>query len=129
MSSLQNVLTKRSSSFTIWFQMRCWMTSCQPQLLNSDLYTFSLYENPSFIIVSAETEYISTILLSSSNIISFLQLLLLLDKKGFIVGQSHWTFARPDIFHKNMFLLFFFFNFINMISVSCIVPSCNHFYI
>jgi len=24
------------------------------------LYTFSLYENPSFIIVSAETEYIST---------------------------------------------------------------------
>jgi hypothetical protein len=25
---LQNVLTKRSSSYTIWFQMRCWMTSC-----------------------------------------------------------------------------------------------------
>jgi hypothetical protein len=26
----------------------------------SDLYTFSLYENPSFIIVSAETKYILT---------------------------------------------------------------------
>ena len=26
--SLQNGLTKRSSSYTIWFQMRCWMTSC-----------------------------------------------------------------------------------------------------
>jgi nicotinamide riboside transporter PnuC len=36
----------------------------KPQLLNPDLYTFSLYENQSFIIVSAETEYISTILLS-----------------------------------------------------------------
>ena len=32
----------------------------KPQLLNPDLYIFSLYENPSFIIVSAETEYIST---------------------------------------------------------------------
>jgi hypothetical protein len=29
-------------------------------LLTPYLYTFSLYENPSFIIVSAETEYIST---------------------------------------------------------------------
>ena len=28
LSSLQNGLTKRSSSYTIWFQMRCWMTSC-----------------------------------------------------------------------------------------------------
>jgi hypothetical protein len=33
----------------------------KPRLLNPYLYTFSLYENPSFIIVSAETEYISTI--------------------------------------------------------------------
>jgi len=32
----------------------------KPQLLNPDLYIFSLYENPSFIFVSAETEYIST---------------------------------------------------------------------
>jgi hypothetical protein len=29
-------------------------------LLTSYLYTFSLYENPSFIIFSAETEYIET---------------------------------------------------------------------
>ena len=28
LSSLQNGLIKRSSSCTIWFQMRCWMTSC-----------------------------------------------------------------------------------------------------
>jgi hypothetical protein len=28
LSSLQNDLAKRSSSYTIWFQMRCWMTSC-----------------------------------------------------------------------------------------------------
>jgi hypothetical protein len=28
LSSLQNGLTKRLSSYTIWFQMRCWMTSC-----------------------------------------------------------------------------------------------------
>jgi hypothetical protein len=28
LSSLQNGLTKQSSSYTIWFQMRCWMTSC-----------------------------------------------------------------------------------------------------
>jgi ABC-type proline/glycine betaine transport system permease subunit len=28
LSFLQKVLTKRSSSYTIWFQMRCWMTSC-----------------------------------------------------------------------------------------------------
>ena len=27
-SSLQNGSTERSSSYTIWFQMRCWMTSC-----------------------------------------------------------------------------------------------------
>jgi hypothetical protein len=34
----------------------------KPPLLNPYLYTFSiiLYENPSFIIVSAETEYFST---------------------------------------------------------------------
>jgi hypothetical protein len=32
----------------------------KPQLLNPDLSAFSLYENSSFIIVSAETEYIST---------------------------------------------------------------------
>jgi hypothetical protein len=25
---MQNGLTKRLSSYTIWFQMRCWMTSC-----------------------------------------------------------------------------------------------------
>jgi hypothetical protein len=30
-------------------------------LLTPYLYTFSLYENPSFIIFSAETEYIATI--------------------------------------------------------------------
>jgi hypothetical protein len=28
LSSLQNGFTKQSSSYTIWFQMRCWMTSC-----------------------------------------------------------------------------------------------------
>ena len=28
LSSLQNVLTKLSSSYTIWFQMTCWMMSC-----------------------------------------------------------------------------------------------------
>ena len=28
LSSLQNRLIKRSSSYTIWFQMRCWITSC-----------------------------------------------------------------------------------------------------
>ena len=27
-TKMQNVLTKWSSSYTIWFQMRCWMTSC-----------------------------------------------------------------------------------------------------
>jgi len=32
----------------------------KPRFLNPYLYTFSLYENPSFIIVSEETEYIST---------------------------------------------------------------------
>jgi hypothetical protein len=63
LSSLQNGLTKRSSSYTIWFQMRCWMTSC----LNQDYlilifihFPYLFYENPSFIIVSAETEYFST---------------------------------------------------------------------
>jgi hypothetical protein len=63
LSSLQNGLTKRSSSWPIWFQMRCWMTSC----LNHDYlilifihFPYLLYENPSFIIVSVETEYFST---------------------------------------------------------------------
>jgi hypothetical protein len=33
----------------------------KPRLLNPYLYTFSIfYENPSFIIVSTETEYFST---------------------------------------------------------------------
>jgi len=32
----------------------------KPRILNPYLYTFSLYENASFTIVSAETEYIST---------------------------------------------------------------------
>ena len=56
-------LTKRSSSYTIWFQMRCWMTSC----LNHDYlmlifihFPYLLSENPSLTIVSAETQYFST---------------------------------------------------------------------
>jgi hypothetical protein len=60
LSSLQNGLTKRSSSYTICFQMKCWMTLC----LNHDYlilifihFPYLLYENPSFIIVSAETDY------------------------------------------------------------------------
>jgi hypothetical protein len=39
LSSLQNGLAKRSSSYTIWFQMRCWMTSC----LNNDYLNPYLY--------------------------------------------------------------------------------------
>jgi hypothetical protein len=121
LSSLQSGLTKRSSSYTIWFRMRCWMTSClnhdyliltlrfsqfsgcwlilsvcwlmifafpfgrllsvrwfcyYPYLhnfyrmtscLNHDYlilifihFPYLLYEKPSLIIVSAETEYFST---------------------------------------------------------------------
>jgi hypothetical protein len=44
-------------------KLRCWMTSC----LNNDYlilifihFPYLLYENPSFTIVSAETEYFST---------------------------------------------------------------------
>ena len=36
----------------------------KPRLLNPYLYTFSLYENPSFIIVSAETECFDKVLVS-----------------------------------------------------------------
>jgi hypothetical protein len=38
--------------------------------------------------ISDTSVWLFIILLSSTNIISFLQLLLLLDKKGFIVGQK-----------------------------------------
>jgi hypothetical protein len=65
LSSLQNGLTKQS--YTIWFQMRCWMTSC----LNHDYlilifihFPYLLYENPSFIIVSAERIFFDKILVS-----------------------------------------------------------------
>jgi hypothetical protein len=62
-SSQRSTLWKRSSSYTIWFQMRCWMTSCLNHyylILIFIHFPYLLYENPSFIIVSAETEYFST---------------------------------------------------------------------
>ena len=46
-----NVKNTFTSHFDNNFWHFCWLPY---------LYTFSLYENPSFIIVSAETEYIST---------------------------------------------------------------------
>jgi len=60
LSSLQNGLTKRSSSYTIWFQMRCWMMSC----LNHD-YLILIFIHFHFMKIhrsplSAETEYIFT---------------------------------------------------------------------
>jgi hypothetical protein len=62
-SSQRSTLWKRSSSYTIWFQMRCWMTSCLNHyylILIFIHFPYLLYENPSFIVVSAETEYFST---------------------------------------------------------------------
>jgi hypothetical protein len=62
-SCQRSTLWKRSSSYTIWFQMRCWMTSCLNHyylILIFIHFPYLLYENPSFIIVSAETEYFST---------------------------------------------------------------------
>ena len=64
LSSLQNGFTKRSSSYRIWFQMRCWMKSCIDHdylILIFIPFPYLLYEIISFIIVSAETEYFSTI--------------------------------------------------------------------
>ena len=48
-SKFQNIFTSHIDNKYFWHF--CWLPY---------LYTFSLYEKPSFIIVSAETEYIST---------------------------------------------------------------------
>jgi hypothetical protein len=49
----------------------------KPQLLNPDLYTFSLYENSSFIIVSADRIYFD-------NIIVFFQYYIFLAVVAFV---------------------------------------------
>ena len=73
---------------------------CLTFLLTPYLYTFSLYENASFIIVSAETEYIST--RSWYRNINFSR-----DRIRRIVLNIHWLVIcfnhsdmnRPDLSH------------------------------
>ena len=70
----------------------------KPQLLNSDLYTFSLYENPSFIIVSAERIYFNKFLVSEYKLFKRLNKSnLLIALVQYSVSQIKMTFQEIRI--------------------------------